>query len=115
MPQKYRKKASQLLKEFNVRGNELTYDSSGVIYIDGVSIPNSDIFVLFPYLFKAKRRKNLVGFEDFYQKIVDMGLLDFIYRREVKFHIEKEKKPIKPKESKSTDKDDSDVNWWFLD
>ena len=109
MPQKYQKKASQLLKEFNVRGNELTYDSSGVIYIDGVSIPHSDIFVLFPYLFKAKRRKNLTGFDNFFQKIADMGLLDLVYKREVKYFVEKKV------QEKVTKTDDSDVNWWFLD
>ena len=107
MPQKYRKKAKSLLQHFNSRGNELTYDSSGVIYIDSIAIPNSDIFVYFPYLFKAKRRKDLHGFADFVQKIIDMGLSDLIFQKEINYHIDT---PAQIRES-----DHKDINWWFID
>ena len=56
-------------------GNELTWSSTGIIYVDETSIPNSNIFELFPYLFRAKRPKGLIGFEDFCDKIVEMGLV----------------------------------------
>ena len=85
-----------------------------MIFVDGVSIPNSDIFVLFPYLFKAKRRKNLIGFNDFFQKITDMGLLDLVYKREVNYHIPTNDRNLQ-ESFKKTKKDESDVNWWFLD
>ena len=108
VPQKYRKKARSLLQHFNSRGNELTYDSSGIIYIDSVAIPNSDIFVYFPYLFKAKRRKDLNGFQDFVQKIIDMGLSDLIFQKEINYQIEKS-----VKDSKGSNH--SELNWWFID
>lgn len=120
VPQKYRKNANELLKQFNLRGNELTYDSLGVIFIDGVSIPNSDIFVLFPYLFKAKRPKTLVGFDDFLKKIDDMGLIDLVFKKQVNFYVqnskERKKKEISLKIKDNHKNDDKgDVNWWFLD
>ena len=113
VPQKYRKKAQALLQHFNARGNELTYDSSGIIYIDSVAIPNSDIFVYFPYLFKAKRRKDLNGFEDFVKKIVDMGLNDLIFQKEINYQIEKSVKGLEEKDFK--DSNHRDINWWFID
>ena len=87
----------------------------GVIYVDGVSIPNSDIFVLFPYLFKAKRQKNLIGFDDFIQKISDMGLLHLVYKKEVKYHVQQNERNLDESLRKVIKKDQSDINWWFLD
>jgi hypothetical protein len=75
-----------------------------------VSIPNSDIFVYFPYIFKAKRRKDLPGFQDFVQKIIDMGLSDLIYKKETNYYLTKK---TKPKEESSAEK--KSINWWFLD
>jgi hypothetical protein len=86
-------------------GNELTWSSSGIIYVDGSAIPDANIFELFPYLFRAKRPKGLNGFEDFSQKIIEMGLSDLIYKRPQLY------------QSPNIDKKDSkdNINWWFLD
>ena len=110
MPQKYRKNASSLLQHFNSRPNEVTYDSSGIIYIDTVAIPNSDIFVYFPYLFKAKHRKNLIGFSDFKQKIIDMGLSKLIFKSEKNFEVY-----TKSEKKAKSNGDDKEINWWFID
>ena len=112
MHKKYQKSASSLLQHFNSRPNEITYDSSGTIYIDTVAIPNSDIFVCFPYLFKAKHRKDLSGFNDFKQKINDMGLNHLIFRTEKNYQLETNSS----KEQKQThSKKDKEINWWFID
>ena len=82
-----------------------------MIFIDSVSIPNSDIFLYFPYLFKAKRRKNLPGYEDFVQKIIEMGLSDFIFKRKPNFYVSKEQEEENKKKNFGVGK----PNWWFLD
>ena len=105
-PQKYRKKAALLLKEFSRRGNELTWSTDGIIYVDEISIPSTDIYVLFPYLFKAKRPKNLLGFEDFVQKINCMGLYHLIYQKPKLYECSKSKNNPKPLENLA--------NWWYL-
>ena len=92
------------MEQFNSRGNELTWNSDGVIFIDQVSIPNSDIFLLFPYLFKAKHPKNLNGLQDFVQKIKEMGL-DHLITVGIKKSTKNQDSPTKTGES---------VNWWFL-
>ena len=74
IPPRHRYQAQILLHQFNQRGTELTWNSDGIIFVDQTSIPQSNIFVLFPYLFKMKHPKDLPGFEDFVKKIEEMGL-----------------------------------------
>jgi hypothetical protein len=108
VPIRFRKQAEILLHEFDNRGNELTWNSDGVIFIDQVSIPESDIFILFPYLFKNKHPQTLKGFEDFYNKIESMGLEHLI--------TTKPKQKAKSNlSSLSNNSSNSSQNWWFLD
>ncbi len=108
IPPRYRRQAATLIRQFENRGNELTWNSDGVIFIDQTSIPESDIFLLFPYLFKHKFPKTLLGFEDFLQKIEEMGLSHLILQKK----FTKRSKYLKS-ESKMEKKDST--NWWFLD
>ncbi len=102
IPPRHRREAEVLLEQFNKRGNEFTWNSDGVIFVDQTSVPNSNIFKLFPYLFKMKHPKNLTGFEDLQKKIHEMGLDHLIVKK------------YKVQSSKVT-KQSSTVNWWFLD
>jgi hypothetical protein len=102
---RYRRQAQTLLQQFNQRGNELTWNSDGVIFIDQTSIPESNIFQLFPYLFKMKHPKDMAGFDDFQQKIHDMGLDHLIVKRLKTF----------TSTSKKNSNQNTVKNWWFLD
>ena len=106
VPSRHRRQASVLLREFDKRGNELTYNSNGTIFIDQTSIPQSDIFRLFPYLFKQKHPRDLNGFEDVQKKIEEMGL----------DHLILKKRTVKAKPSAATNPESksSDDNWWLL-
>jgi hypothetical protein len=103
VPTKHRRQAEVLLKQFNVRGNELTWNSDGIIFIDQTSVPESNIYVLFPYLYKMKHPKNLPGFDDFIKKLHEMGLDHLILKRYSPLQR------AKPTSKQST------VNWWFLE
>ena len=103
VPQKYRRQATTLLQQFDSRGNELTWNSNGTVFIDQTSIPESNIFDLFPHLFKVKKTKNLNGFEDFVEKIKAMGLLHLTVQRD---DDHTSSIPIPRKDN---------VNWWYLD
>jgi len=76
VPKRFKEKGKVLLQLFDERPDELTWDSSGIIYVDQTSIPNSNIFTLFPYLFRRKIPKDVInaGFPDFLKKIVEMKL-----------------------------------------
>lgn len=78
VPKSHHTKAKTLLKHFDERPNELTWDSSGNIYIDEKVIPNANIFALFPLLFRRKVSKKHTGIDDFLTKIQSMGLSSLI-------------------------------------
>jgi hypothetical protein len=68
-----------LLKEIEKHPNELTFDSFGRIIIDEVGIPGSNIFVVFPKLFKARTNdSNLLGFNEIKKKLEEMGLSSYL-------------------------------------
>ena len=69
-----RTKALQLLGEIEKRSPELTFNSKGVIVIDGESIPLSNFFLFLPLLYKKRIPKSLPGFPDFLAKLNSMGL-----------------------------------------
>ena len=102
VPPRFRSHAKILLQQFNERGTELTWNSDGVIFVDQVAIPESNIFTLFPYLFKMKHPKTLLGFEDFVDKIDKMGLI----------HLTVKKTPkARPKLGNPSS---SEPNWWYI-
>ena len=111
VPSKNRRQGQILLDQFNKRGNELTWNSDGIIFIDEVSIPNSDIYVFFPNLFKKSHPKSLPGFQDFLQKIIDMGL-DHLISKGTKSSLKE--KATKTVANESETKSSDDLNWWYL-
>ena len=105
VPKLFKKKASLLLKAFDERANEITWDASGNIYIDEQVLPNANIFQLFPYLFRKKCPKNLPGILDFVQKLNAMDLSHLI-----NCNVEKLKVPSKA----SSGDGETQINWWYL-
>ena len=102
VPTRFRPQAKILLRQFNQRGTELTWNSDGIIFKDQTSIPESNIFTFFPYLFKMKHPKNMTGFDDFIQKINEMGLSNLILQKAPK---------VREKLSKLSG---TGPNWWYL-
>lgn len=105
IPKRNQPQAENLLKTLSERANELTWDSSGIIYVDGRSVPNSDIFRIFPSLFKKQHPKRIKGFEEFIEKLSLMGLSHFL--------------PIKQSQIISKSKSgvtEGEVNsqWWYI-
>jgi len=78
VPKQSRYRAKLLLDDIEKRPNELSFNTSGTIFIDTESIPNSNIYKVFRYLFKSKIPKKLTGFDDLLNKITEMELQRFI-------------------------------------
>ena len=106
VPKSYKEKARLLLSKIEESPEQLTFSSDGVIYINKTSIPNSDIFYLFPYLFKSRHPQNLEGFEDFKNQINEMGLTHLTNASMHKSSISKIP-IIDPSIEKNP-------NWWYL-
>ncbi len=83
VPQEHKNKAHMLLSELKSRGNELTWNSSGIVFINQIAIPNTNIFYLFPYLFqKHLPKKKIEGFTEVQGKLINMGLSNYLEKNE---------------------------------
>jgi hypothetical protein len=79
VPPKFKTQAKILLNNFDQRGNELTWNSNGVIFIDQVALPQSNIYEIFPLLFRSKKSvKRIPGLLETLNKIEIMGLSSYI-------------------------------------
>lgn len=103
VPKSHIKKANDLLTVLNQRSSELTWNKDGVIIIDQIPIPGTNIFQLFRFLFIRKKPLEEKGFLELHDKIQSMGLSNLINIR----HRIKEANVIK----KVTKKDPS---FWYL-
>ncbi len=107
-----KKNAKYLLEEFNKRANELTWNSSGTMFVDQVAIPGSNLFTLFPLLFKLRRSDKLIGLQDLIEKIDEMGLSSYIVTSHnlKRKHIDKEKESNK----RNDNHENSNFPWYYL-
>ncbi|MBM3938511.1 MAG: hypothetical protein FJ333_07655 [Sphingomonadales bacterium] len=106
----HRQSAIQLLNAIESRPNEISFNSEGIIFVDEESIPSSNIFKFFPLLFKNRAPKRFTGFQDFVDKLQQMGLGHFI-----QYPIPKEVKKIDQIISKSLPRTStSEDHWWYL-
>ena len=107
IPKPFKKKASALLQIFDERPNEITWDSSGNIYLDEQSLPGANIFELFPYLYRKRSPKSLVGLTDVVNKLHSMGVAHLINRSMPSGKKVNEK-------SERSQKNELPDNWWYL-
>ena len=104
VPKPFKEKARQLLQKIEENPEQLNFSTDGIIYINKTSIPNSDVFHLFPYLFKSRHPKSLDGFEDLLSQIHEMGLSHLIKNPVFKSTITKTQEVVMS----------SGPNWWYL-
>lgn len=106
IPKGQKQAAKKLLFELNQRPNELTWNSDGVIFIDQVSVPGSNMFTLFPLLFKKQKPKNIHGLDDFEKKI-DQMQLSYLHKKVLKKGPKLENDP-------KTSQNSSSMPWWYI-
>jgi hypothetical protein len=84
IPSKFREKAEKLLKALEEVPNSITWNSDGVIFINQDSLPNSNVYVLLPELFKKTPNKKMPGFFEFASEIATLGLGHLIEKQIVR-------------------------------
>jgi hypothetical protein len=110
VPKLYKSKAAELMTIFNSRGQELTWNSTGNVFVDQTSIPNSNIFEIFPLLYKVKKPvRKVPGLLEFISKLNEMGLGDYIVQKNLKKQMSKFEAP-----SDHTDVNVELANWWYI-
>ena len=77
---KFRERAAKLIQGFDDYASIMSWDSNGVLFIDGNSIANSNIFELMPELFKPNPDKSKPGFKELVKKLAALGFGNLINR-----------------------------------
>lgn len=82
VPAMFRERAKKLIKELMPFSSDLTWNSSGTIFLDQNSLPSSNIFQIFPYLFKrVQNPQNHADLLELATKIASLGLGHLINKR----------------------------------
>jgi len=109
VPKEKRSLAIELLKDIESRPSELTFDSNGIVFIDEISVPGTNIFKLFPLLFQKQVRKKFTGFDEVSNKITEMGLGHLIQ------HSSKNRLAKSLDKALASTHKQEDDQWWYLD
>lgn len=105
-------RAKKLIDDLNSRANEVTWDTAGVVFIDQQSLPDSDIYFLFPRLFrKVSNPDKIVHLQELATKIATMGL-GYLINRRLTAGLNRTK-PL-PNHDELQEKIANSVNWWYI-
>ena len=112
VPSVFLQRAEKLLQELKSHLNELAWDKEGVIFIDQKSLPNSNIKLLFPKLFRKVAHPDKVMYlNEVSSKIASFGLGSLINCR-LTAGLNRPKPLLNHNELK---KRISEVkNWWYI-
>lgn len=105
-------RAEKLLIELKPYLNEISWDREGVIYIDQKSLPNSNIKIVFPKLFrKVSDPGKVMYLNEVSSKIATLGLGSLINRR-LTAGLNRSKQLLNHNELR--DKMAGLKNWWYI-
>jgi hypothetical protein len=82
-------------------------NEDGIIFINQTAVPSSNIYEIFPFLYKSHKPKSVPGLIDFVSKLIEMGLQDYIL---LKSQIIDKKNDTARNVSQNNDPE----KWWFL-
>ena len=111
VPKKKLEKATKLLQAFEDDPNTVTWNSDGIVFINGSSLAGSNIFLLMPELFKLSPNKRLPGFLELVSEIASLGLGHLISKKILKGL--QRSQPIANQKNIYEDLKKSD-HWWFI-
>jgi hypothetical protein len=110
VPESQRLKAKVLINYFNKNPEQITWNSSGVIFIDQVSIPNSNIFQIFHCLFDPKCSSgSKAGLDELVYKLKSLHLDHLI-----SFEAKKDSPRDSSNASNTNNSNNDELPWWFL-
>ena len=118
IPENQRFKAKALISYFNQIPEQITWNSNGVLFIDQVSIPNSNIFQIFHHLFdptSSSGSKAAAGLDELVYKLKSLHLDQLI---SFKIKIEPAAEPPNFHSSNMSNSNceaaRDDLPWWYI-
>jgi hypothetical protein len=111
VPKRFQRKATILLDNIKENPLEIDFNTKGDLFIDGVCIPNADIFKIFPELYVRKVKRKLPGKDELVTKIAAKGWGKFIVRGIIRGLKRPPQYQLHEDTVSSTKKF---KNWWYL-
>lgn len=114
VPVEYQQSATHLLDEIRNYPLDIMFNSNGELFIDSVSIPNANIYKIFPALFIKTSKYKIPGLSELTTKLASLNLTHLFQRGIVKplkrpknypFPLPKHQKQINEANYK---------HWWFI-
>lgn len=107
IPSLFKKKANILLHHFYANPMSVSWDTAGNLFVTGTNIPGSNIYEIFPALYKNTDHSSLKGFYTLLTYILSSGLGHLIKQGKVKGLSRKRKLNLPPI-------DHGDKKWYKL-
>lgn len=112
IPKKLKERATKLLEELVNHSSDITWTSDGVIYLNQNSLPDSNIYEIFPKLFNTTSNpEKIMYLQEVATKIASLGLGHYISKKLTYGLIRKRKIT---NESEIMSKIKTAKNWWYL-
>jgi hypothetical protein len=112
VPPAFLPRAEKLLTELKPHLTDLSWDKEGVIFIDQKSLPDSNIKILFPKLFrKVPNPDKVMYLNDVSSKIATLGL-GYLINRRLTNGLNRPKQLANHKELRT--KIAEQENWWYI-
>jgi hypothetical protein len=112
IPAENLEKAETLIKKLENFPNEITWDSAGTIFIDQKSLPESNIYDIFPKLFRKVANINkILHLKEVASKIASLGF-GYLINSRLTSGLNR-KKPLANFDELHT-KTKTNLNWWYL-
>lgn len=116
IPNNLRSRAFALLQKLQDRGGEFTWNTNGLVFINQVAIPNSNLFQIFPCLFQKQfPRYKIDGLLEVKTKLQQMGLSEYftLDRKDIGHNITFHHSEDKQGEGHKL-QTDVQIPWWFI-
>lgn len=111
VPIAYHTRAKNLIEKITQNPLEIDFNTKGQLYLDGIEIPQANIFQIFPELYRRKLKKNLPGKDELVTKIASKGWGTLIVRGIVK-GLKRPKNYQCHNETLASLKEFK--NWWYM-
>lgn len=116
IPSAYHDDARKLLAYFLDNPTAISWDENGILTVDDITIPQSNIFQIFPQLYAKTPKSTLPGFVTLCTYIFTAGLQNLIKIK--KFHQFTRKRPLngelKPDEEVDLRTFSSNKRWYYI-
>lgn len=114
VPEAFQKRAKELLEKIHEHSMDISFSTNGAVFIDGKSIPNADIKIIFPALFIRKNKTAITGLKETATKLASLGLGHLFFKGILKSLKRPANYKFSDEDFAVNYKKHHITHWWFI-